>query len=186
MKRLTITCLTIAALASPAAADLFYESDIVDGVRVLQPKDDSRLNARGAAVQKRIFELGFFSWPLPVIEAPVTVEDGPAFVVECSGHDPEYLPANKVPFEGDLDEHNILQAKGNIYDLFAYRNALSLGDCSCGSLKADWGQTLATYDQINDGLDEPTMQANVLSNLRKLIHNDFERMCHVRLLRDLE
>lgn len=186
MKPLLTACILATSLATPAMADLFYESEIVDDVRVLEPRDASRLNARGQLVQDRIVELGFFSWPVPTIPAPVTAEPQPSVVYDCPGHHPDYLPANKMPRGLEVEDRHIRQAQGHIYDWYAYRNAIVAGDCSCASLKADWGRVEANYVAINYGIDEPTIQRNVLGELRVLIHNDFDRMCDVRTLLDLE
>lgn len=186
MNRFLTACIFAASVATPAMADLYYEAEIVDGVRVLEPTDPSKLNARGQLVQERIVELGFFSWPVPTEKAAIEDGSGPAVVFDCPGHHPDYLPANKMPRGLEKEDRHARQAKGHIYDWFAYRNAIVAGDCSCGSLSADWEQAQSIYATLDDGINEPTMQRHILSNLRVLIHNDYDRMCDVRTLLDLE
>lgn len=186
MKPLLIASALAATLASPAVAQhLYYDFEIVDGVRELKP-DEEGLNARGFAVQDRIYELGFFSWPIPREKASVDPALQPSVVFDCDGHDPEYRPANKIRFDGDMDKHLITQSQGIIYDWMAYRNAIVAGDCGCGSLRADWDEAKALYEQVNDGLNERSIQRNFLGNLHVLIQNDYERMCDVRMSLDLE
>lgn len=185
MKPLLIASALAVTLASPAVAQ-FYDSEIVDGVRILEPRDESRLNAMGQQMQRQAIEVGLFSWPVATEKGFIDPADQPKIVADCDGHDPEYRPAHGFRGEPDFEFKKIGQTKAFIHDWMAYGNALAEGDCTCASLRADWGTVNSIYRRLVEGIDNVRIQVSVPSEVHSLIQNDYNRMCDVRMTLDLE
>ena len=185
MKTLLLTCVTVAALASPAAAQRF-QTEARDGVRYLVPKDESKQNESANLIQSRAMEMGFFSWPIPTEKVAADQASRPRQVSSCSGHDADYKPASEYGGADDWRLSNIGIAKAFIYEWMAYGNAIKAKDCTCDTLKADWPAAVAAFDTLTEGVENFRLYTDVPSRMRDQIKKDFNRMCDINMLLELE
>jgi hypothetical protein len=185
MKTLLLTCAAVAAMASPVAAQRF-QTETRDGVRYLVPKDESTQNEYANLIQSRATEMGFFSWPIPTEKVAADQASRPRQVSNCSGHDADYKPAHEFGGADDWRLSNIGIAKAFIYEWMAYGAAIEAKDCTCDSLKADWNDAVSAFDSLTEGVENFRLYTDVPSRMRDQIKNDYDRMCDITMLLELE
>jgi hypothetical protein len=185
MKTLLLTCAAVAAMASPIAAQT-YKTTSQDGVRSLTPKDESKQNAFGNLIQSRAMEMGFFQWPIPSKKVVADTATRPRQVSSCVGHDPDYRPAPEYSSERDLQVRKSGLAKTFLYEWAAYKNAITELDCTCNTLKADWPTAVAAFDALTEGVDNPNFFTPTPIMARDAIKRDYDRMCDITMLLELE
>lgn len=184
MKNIMLTCAAVAALAAPALAQS-NNSEIIDGVRHLTPKDASTQNDDANMIQNRAIDMGFFSWPVPTEKADADQVNRPRQVSDCKGHHPEYRPAHDFSSKDDWETRKLGQAKAFIYEWMAYGNAIGAQDCSCASLTADWEEAVVSFEAMVEGIENFRLYTAVPHRLRNAIKRDYNQMCDVRMLLDL-
>jgi hypothetical protein len=185
MKTLLLTCAAVAALASPVAAQSF-QTEARDGVRYLVPKDESTQNDFANLIQSRAMEMGFFSWPIPTEKVAADQASRPRQVSNCSGHDAEYRPADDYSAKDAAAVRKIGLAKTFLYEWSAYGNAIKAQDCTCNTLKADWPAAVAAFDSLTDGVENFNLFTAVPIKMRNAIKRDYDRMCDINMLLELE
>jgi len=185
LKPLLLTCAAVAALASPVAAQRF-QTEARDGVRYLVPKDESTQNEYANLIQSRAIEMGFFSWPIPTEKVAADQASRPRQVSNCSGHHPDYKPAQDFTAKDDWRETSIGQAKAFIYEWMAYDKAIETKDCTCDALKADWPAAVAAFDTLTEGVENHRIYPITPVRMRDQIKNDYDRMCDITMLLELE
>ena len=184
MKTFITIATTTAALAFPAFAQ-DGQTEIRGGERYLVPKDESTQNALANMIQTRAIEMGFFHWPMPTEKAVADQMNRPRQVSDCNGHDPEYRPAHDYSSKDDWRMSNIGISKAFIYEWMAYANAIEEKDCTCSSLRADWGEAVSSFETLMDGVDKHQLYTAVPGRMRNGIKRDYGQMCDVRMLLDL-
>jgi hypothetical protein len=185
MKTLLLTCAAIAALASPVAAQSF-QTEARDGVRYLVPAEESTQKPLANLIQSRAMEMGFFSWPIPTEKVAADQASRPRQVSNCSGHDADYKPAHKFGGADDWRLANIGSAKAFVYEWMAYENAIKAKDCTCDTLKADWPAAVAAFDTLTEGVENFRFYTDVPGRMRDQIKHDYDRMCDITMLLELE
>ncbi len=185
MKTILLTCAAVAAMTSPAAAQRF-QTEARDGVRYLVPKDESTQNAYANLIQSRAIEMGLFSWPIPTEKVAADPATRPRQVSSCSGDDQEYRPAHDFSAKDEQQARKVGQTKAFIYERMAYGNAIEAKDCSCGSLKADWSAAVSAFDVLTEGVDNFLLYTPVAIRMRDQIKKDYDRMCDITVLLELE
>lgn len=185
MTTLLLTCAAVAVMASPVAAQRF-QTEARDGVRYLVPKDESKQNEYANLIQSRAMEMGFFSWPIPTEKVAADQASRPRQVSSCSGHNPDYKPAHDFTAKDDWRETSIGQAKAFIYEWMAYDNAIKAKDCTCNTLKADWPTAVAAFDALTEGVENHRIYPITPVRMRDQIKKDYDRMCDINMLLELE
>jgi len=185
MKTLLLTCAAVAAMASPVAAQRF-QTEARDGVRYLVPKDESTQNEYANLIQSRAMEMGLFNWPIPTEKVAADQASRLRQVSNCSGHDAEYRPAHDFSAKDDQRSRKVGQTKAFIYERMAYGNAIEAKDCSCGSLKADWSAAVSAFDVLTKGVDNFLLYTPATIRMRDQIKKDYDRMCDITILLELE
>ena len=184
MKPIITACTALALLASPALAQ-HHDSVMRDGERHLVPKDQNGLTDEANLIQNRAIEMGFFSWPMPTEKAASDQANRPRSVADCKGHDPAYRPAPYYSSESDWQVSSIGLAKTFIYEWMAYGNAIEAQDCTCATLTADWGEAVASFETLTQGIDNFRLYTSVPNRMRNAIKRDYDQMCDIRMLLDL-
>lgn len=185
MKHLLLTCATIAALAYPAMAQNRH-SEIRDGERHLTPKDREKQNDEANLIQDRAIEMGFFSWPVPMEKAMADQVNRPRQVSDCKGQDVGYRPAHDFSAKEEWSVRNRGQAKAFIYEWFAYGNAIEAQDCTCDALTANWAEAVSSFEALVEGIENFKLYTAVPQRMRNGIKRDYDQMCDIRMLLDLE
>ena len=185
MKTLLLTCVTVAALASPATAQRF-QTEARDGVRYLVPKDESTQTEFANLIQSRAMEMGFFSWPIPTEKVAADQANRPRQVSNCSDHNAEYRPAHSFTAKDDQRTRKVGQTKAFIYEWMAYGNAIKAKDCTCDTLKADWSEAVSAFDSLTEGVENVRLYTDVSGRMRDQIKHDYDRMCDITMLLELE
>jgi hypothetical protein len=185
MKTLLLVCAAVAAMGSPAVAQRF-QTEARDGIRYLVPKDKSTQNDHANLIQSRAMEMGFFSWPIPKEKGAADPATRPRQVSSCSGHDADYKPAHEFGGADDWRLSNIGIAKAFIYEWMSYGAAIEAKDCTCESLKADWNDAVSAFDSLTEGVKNFRLFTGVPSRMRDQIKNDYDRMCDITMLLELE
>jgi hypothetical protein len=185
MKTLLLACAVVSALASPAAAQRF-QTEARDGVRYLVPKDESTQNEYANLIQSRAIEMGFFSWPIPAEKVAADQASRPRQVSSCSGHDSEYRPADDYSAKDSAAVRKTGLAKTFLYEWAAYGSAIRAQDCTCDTLKADWPAAVAAFDSLTEGVENFNLFTAVPIKMRNAIKRDYDRVCDITMLLELE
>ena len=182
MKTLLLTCAAVAAMASPVAA----QTEASDGLRHLLPKDESKQNDYLNLIQSRAMEMGFFSWPIPTEKVAADQANRPRQVSSCKDHDPDYRPAHDFSGQDDPQMRISGQTKAFIYQWMAYDNAIRAKDCTCATLNADWPAAVSAFDALTEGVENYNLYTDVPIRMRDRIKRDYDRMCDINMLLELE
>ncbi|SHF77039.1 hypothetical protein SAMN05444339_11244 [Loktanella atrilutea] len=185
VKTILLICAAVAALASPAAAQRF-QTEARDGVRYLVPAEESTQTEFANLIQSRAMDMGFFSWPIPTEKVAADHANRPRQVSNCSGHDPDYIPAHELGGVSDWRLANTKIAKAFIYEWMAYGNAIKAKDCTCDTLKADWSEAVSAFDTLTEGVENFRLFTKVPGRMRDQIKHDYDRMCDITMLLELE
>ena len=182
VKTILLTCAAVAAIASPAAA----QTEASDGLRHLLPKDESKQNDYLNLIQSRAIEMGFFSWPIPTGKVAADQANRPRQVSSCKDHDPDYRPAHDFSGQDDPQMRISEQTKAFIYEWMAYDNAIRAKDCTCATLNADWPAAVSAFDALTEGVENYNLYTDVPIRMRDRIKRDYDRMCEINMLLELE
>ena len=179
---ITAACTVLCSAVSAQPA----KTETRDGMRHVIVRDDTELNADGLLMQGRANELGLFIWSLPSEDPTFDPASRPGQVSDCEGHHPDYRPAHSYSLRDDQRIRKMGVGKAFLYDFAAYRNALAAGDCTCGTLRADWDTAVSQFTEITVGIERVSRFTAMPTYLHTLIQNDYERMCDVTMTLDLE
>ena len=185
MKHLFMVTAACAALATSATAQR-AQTETRDGVRYVIPQEASTLNDDGNLMQNRAIALGLFEWTLPTSDIIRDPTSQPKKVSDCDGHDPEYRPAHSFSSKDEMRDRDIGVGTALLHDFKSYRNALAAGDCTCGSLNADWNEAETQFAEIIVGIERSSRFGSTPTRLHTLIQNDYERMCDVTMTLELD
>lgn len=185
MKTILLACAVTASLSAPAFAQS-YQTEAREGVRYLVPKDEATQTEYANLIQSRAIEMGFFSWPMVTEKVAADQANRPRQVSNCSGHDADYKPAHEFTGADDWRLSNIGSAKAFIYEWMAYDNAIKAKDCTCDALKADWPTAVSSFDTLTEGVENFRLYTGVPGRMRDQIKRDYDLMCDVTMLLELE
>lgn len=185
MKTLIMICAAASTLASPVAAQA-SQPDTRDGLRHLTPKAEGSRTPMANLIQSRAIEMGFYSWPIPTEKVSADQANRPRQVSSCSGHDVDYVPAHELGGVSDWQLANTKSAKAFIYEWMAYNNAIKAKDCTCDTLKADWPAAVSAFDSLVKGVEDFRIYTKVPGRMRDQIKHDYDRMCDINMLLEVE
>ncbi len=185
MKITLLACAALAAISAPVSAQRF-QTEARDGVRYLMPKDESTQNDDANLIQSRAMEMGFFSWPIPTEKVAADQMSRPRQVSSCPGHDPDYRPADDYSAKDSAAARKTGLAKTFLYEWAAYGNAIKAKDCTCGTLKADWAVAVSDFDALTESVDNFNLFTAIPIKMRNAIKRDYDRMCDINMLLELE